>query len=47
MFVDLFDFFYLFFLVSFMFVFLYEIIYNWDLLEKFFMLCDICIIVIV
>ena len=33
------------FLVSFTFAFLYEIIYNRDLLEKLFMLCDICIIV--
>ncbi|WP_416714398.1 PAS domain S-box protein, partial [Bacillus cereus] len=44
-FVDPSDFFYLLFLVSFTFAFLYEIIYNRDLLEKLFMLCDICIIV--
>lgn len=33
------------FLISFALVFLYEIIYNRDLLEKLFMICDICIIV--
>ncbi|HDR7894623.1 MULTISPECIES: putative bifunctional diguanylate cyclase/phosphodiesterase [Bacillus cereus group] len=44
-FVDPSDFFYLLFLISFAFAFLYEIIYNRDLLEKLFMICDICIIV--
>ncbi|GAB6558705.1 putative bifunctional diguanylate cyclase/phosphodiesterase [Bacillus mobilis] len=44
-FVDPSDFFYLLFLMSFAFAFLYEIIYNRDLLEKLFMICDICIIV--
>ncbi|KMN42991.1 putative bifunctional diguanylate cyclase/phosphodiesterase [Bacillus sp. LK2] len=44
-FVDPSDFFYLLFLISFAFAFLYEIIYNRDLLEQLFMICDICIIV--
>ncbi|MED0982664.1 EAL domain-containing protein [Bacillus paramycoides] len=44
-FVDPSDFFYLLFLISFAFTFLYEIIYNRDLLEQLFMICDICIIV--
>ena len=44
-FVDPSDFFYLLFLISFAFAFLYEIIHNRDLLEKLFMICDICIIV--
>ena len=43
-FVDPSDFF-IYFLISFAFAFLYEIIYNRDLLEKLFMICDICIIV--
>ncbi|MGE7870676.1 putative bifunctional diguanylate cyclase/phosphodiesterase [Bacillus paramycoides] len=44
-FVDPSDFFYLLFLISFAFAFLYEIIYNRDLLEQLFTICDICIIV--
>lgn len=44
-FVDPSDFFYLLFLVSFAFAFLYEIIYGRDLLEQLFTICDICIIV--
>ncbi|MED0967783.1 putative bifunctional diguanylate cyclase/phosphodiesterase [Bacillus paramycoides] len=44
-FVDPSDFFYLLFLISFAFSFLYEIIYNRDLLEQLFTICDICIIV--
>ncbi|MED1565179.1 putative bifunctional diguanylate cyclase/phosphodiesterase [Bacillus paramycoides] len=39
------DFFYLLFLISFAFAFLYEIIYNRDLLDQLFTICDICIIV--
>ncbi|ABY46245.1 MULTISPECIES: EAL domain-containing protein [Bacillus cereus group] len=44
-FVDPSDFFYLLFLISFAFAFLYEIIYGRDLLEQLFTICDICIIV--
>ncbi|WP_241138754.1 EAL domain-containing protein [Bacillus mycoides] len=44
-FVDPSDFFYLLFLISFAFSFLYEIIYGRDLLEQLFTICDICIIV--
>ncbi|WP_025147052.1 EAL domain-containing protein [Bacillus sp. H1a] len=44
-FVDPSDFFYILFLISFAFAFLYEIIYNRDLLEQLFTICDICIIV--
>ncbi|MBJ7959014.1 EAL domain-containing protein [Bacillus cereus group sp. N28] len=44
-FVDPSDFFYLLFLVSFAFAFLYEIIYGRNLLEQLFTICDICIIV--
>ncbi|MFJ8416056.1 putative bifunctional diguanylate cyclase/phosphodiesterase [Bacillus paramycoides] len=44
-FVDPSDFFYLLFLISFASAFLYEIIYNRELLEQLFTICDICIIV--
>ncbi|MEV5111749.1 EAL domain-containing protein [Bacillus sp. LBA3-1-1.1] len=44
-FVDPSDFFYLLFLISFAFAFLYEIIYGRNLLEQLSTICDICIIV--
>ncbi|WP_439874619.1 putative bifunctional diguanylate cyclase/phosphodiesterase [Bacillus mycoides] len=44
-FVDPSDFFYLLFLISFAFAFLYEIIYDRNLLEQLSTICDICIIV--